>query len=157
MFNFSRSQRKDITIARELNLLWNEICVVSERMRECNSDLVEDLYKSFEGDGQFKNFKVAVLASAYTKLKEEKDLKGYLKELDAIRDKMAEKAHSVLDRYTNADNPWDAIKKELGEEKYDETLEAFYHDHFLTAQRFIIGAWLAKKNGDSLYMYKGPE
>ena len=85
------------------------------------------------------------------------NLPKYLKEIDKTINKCANKIHSTILKYSKFKDPWKTMEKKLSKNQYLQTIEAFYWNHFLTAQRFVLGAWRAKKKGDTLYMYKGPE
>lgn len=146
-----------LSLSRELSLIYDQVCFISPRMRNCNSELIQELHRQFEEDDKYKDFKTAVLAVCMTQILENKNLKKYLKELDKTIDRLHKTVKEALGKYENEEQPWESFLKDVGEEKYIEILTAFYYEHFLTAQRFVLGAWRAKKRGDSLYFYKGPE
>lgn len=146
-----------IDLAKELNILYDEICTVSERMRECNSEFVQNIHPLFERDKKYQEFKLAILSVCYTTIRAGVNLPKYLKEIDVAINKNSYRFHATILEYSKYKNPWKTMEKKLGEKKYLEVLEAFYYDHFLTAQRFMLGAWRAKRKGDPFYMFKGPE
>ncbi len=154
---FKSNTNSRLSLAKELSMLYDEICLVSEQMRSCNSDFIQMAHENFEEDEKYKSFRIAVLATCLTKIEEGNRLSDYLKELDVLREKLSENAHAVIDKYSESNDPWEDMRRDLGEEKYYEVLEDFYYDHFLIAQRFVLGSWLAKKRGDPLYMWKGLE
>lgn len=150
-------ENKLSSLGKELSLLYDQICWVSERMRHCNSEFIQDLHQQFEEDENYKDFKAAVLATCLTQILENKSLKKYLKEVDETIEKLHRIVKEAISEYEDKENIWEALLKNVGEKKYEEILTDFYDEHFLTAQRFVLGSWLAKKRGDPLYFYKGPE
>ncbi len=147
----------DVTFAKDLSVLYDEICVVSERMRNCNSEFIQQLHEHFEEDDRYKSFRVAVLATCCTVIREKRPLSDYLKRLDCEIAKLAEISHAAIDEFDDGVDFWKALSDKAPKEKYAEVMEAFWSEHFLVAQRFVLGARSAKQNGDPLYMYKGPE
>jgi len=146
-----------LSLGKELSFIYDQICFVSQRMKDCNSEFIQELHQQFEEDENYKDFKTAVLATCLTQILENKNLKKYLKELDRAIEKLHKTVKEALNKYESKEDPWKALLKDVGEEKYGEILTAFYDEHFLTAQRFVLGSWRAKKRGDPLYFYKGPE
>ena len=150
------SNKMSLNLAKKLAGLYDQICVVSERMRNCNGEFIQKLHQAFEEDEKYKDFKTAVLATCITQITSGAELREYLKELDAEIDKISKEVHEAVDKYSYDPDPWEKLKVKGGE-KYFETVSNFYYEHFLTAQRFVLSAWLAKRRGDPLFMYKGPE
>jgi len=151
-------KKKEVQLAENLGVLYNEICLVSERMRGCNSDFIQGLHENFEDDKQYKNFKTAVLATCLTVLEEEEtDVAEYIRDLDQEIEKLGKIVRGAIEEFDDGRDLWMAMRRKAGDERFAEVSEAFWAEHFLTAQRFVLGAWRAKQKGDRLYMYKGPE
>ncbi len=146
-----------MTVAKELSVLYDEICSVSESMRNCNSQFIQQLHEQFEEDNKYKTFKVAVLATCYTVIQGNTPLDDYLRDLDSEITKLGDISHAAIEEFDDGIDLWKALSEKASKERFSEVSEAFWSEHFLTAQRFVLGSWKAKKRGDPLYMYKGPE
>ena len=50
-----KMKSKSADLAKELNTLYEEVCMVSERMRECNSEFIQSIHPLFEKDKKYSN------------------------------------------------------------------------------------------------------
>jgi len=153
----SKENRVGSQLARNLSSLYDEICIVSERMQNCNNDFIQTLHEKFEDDERYKNFKTAVLSTCYTVIQDEPNLNEYISDLDHEIEKISRIVQEALNEFDDGKDFWKALAEIGGQDRFAEVSEAFWAEHFLTAQRFVLGAWRAKQKGDSLYIYKGPE
>ena len=153
----SKENNAGSQLARNLNSLYDEICMVSERMQNCNNDFIQTLHEKFEDDERYKDFKTAVLSTCYTVIQDESNLNEYISDLDQETEKISQIFKEALDEFDDGKEFWKVLAETGGQDRFAEVSEAFWAEHFLTAQRFVLGAWRAKQRGDSLYIYKGPE
>lgn len=153
----SKEDKAERQLARDLSALYDEISIVSERMQSCNSGFVQSLHEKFEDDERYKDFKTAVLSTCYTVIQDEPNFNGYIKDLDQEIEKMSNIVQHAIQQFDDGVDFWKALAEKAGQERFAQVSEAFWTEHFLTAQRFVLGSWRAKKKGDPLYAYKGPE
>jgi len=144
-------------LAQNLRSLYDEILIVSERMQNCNNDFVQTLHEKFEDDKRYKNFKTAVLSTCWTVIQDEPNLNTYVTDLDQEIEKMNKIVQEAIQEFDDGIDFWKALAEYDGQDRFAEVSEAFWAEHFLSAQRFVLGAWRAKQKGDPLYIYKGPE
>ena len=156
-FKESKENRAGTQLARNLNSLYDEICMVSERMQNCNNDFIQTLHEKFEDDERYKIFKIAVLSTCYTVIQDESNLNQYISDLDQEIKRISRIFEEALNQFDDGEDFWKALAETGGQNRFAEVSEAFWAEHFLTAQRFVLGAWRAKQKGDSLYIYKGPK
>jgi hypothetical protein len=153
----SRENKRDSQLAKDLRGLYDEISLVSERMQNCNNDFIQSLHEEFEDDEKYKNFRTAVLSICWTVIQDEPNLSAYISDLDQEIEKLSEIVQEAIQEFDDGVDFWKALAENAGQDRFTEISEAFWAEHFLTAQRFVLGAWRAKKKGDPQYIYKGPE
>jgi hypothetical protein len=153
----TKEKRAGSQLAQNLNSIYDEICMVSERMRNCNSEFIQTLHDKFEGDERYKKFKTAVLSTCFTVIQDESNINEYINDLDQEIEKISRIIKEALNEFDDGKDFWKALAETGGQDRFAQVSEAFWAEHFLTAQRFVLGAWRAKQKGDSLYSYKGPE
>ena len=160
LFKGSKDTKKNSVgtqLARNLSSLYNEICIVSEKMQNCNNDFIQMLHEKFEDDKNYKNFKTAVLSTCYTVIQDETNLNEYINDLDKEIVKISSIVQNALNEFDDEKDFWKILAETGGQDRFNEVSEAFWTEHFLTAQRFVLGAWRVKQKGDSSYIYKGLE
>ena len=135
-------------LAKDLSSLYDEICMVSERMQNCNNDFVQTLHEKFEDDERYKSFKTAVLSTCWTVIQDEPNLNAYISNLDLEIEKISEIVQKAIREFDDGIDFWKALAESAGQDRFAEVSEAFWAEHFLTAQRFVLGAWRAKQKGD---------
>lgn len=153
----SRENNQGSQLAKDLSSLYDEISLVSERIQSCNSDFIQNLHEKFEKDKKYKNFKAAVLSICWTVIQDEPNLSAYIIDLDQEIEKLNGIVQEAIKGFDDGIDFWKALAENAGQDRFAEISEAFWAEHFLTAQRFVLGAWIAKQKGDPLYIYKGPE
>jgi len=152
-----RENNRGSQLAKDLSSLYNEIYIVSERMQNCNIDFIQTLHEKFEDDEKYKDFKTAVLSICWTVIQDEPNLSAYIRDLDQEIEKMSEIVREAIQGFDDGLDFWKALAEYAGQDRFAEVSEAFWAEHFLTAQRFVLGAWKAKQKDDPRYVYKGPE
>ena len=160
LFNSSKESRENkhgSQLAKDLSNLYDEISLVSERMQSCNNDFIQSLHEKFEDDEKYKNFKIAVLSICWTVIQDEPNLSDYISDLDQEIEKLNEVVQKAIQEFDDGVDFWKALAENAGQGRFAEISEAFWAEHFLAAQRFVLGAWRAKEKGDPRYIYKGPE
>ena len=153
----SRKNNRGSQLAKDLNILYGEISLVSERMQNCNNDFIQKLHEKFEDNEKYKNFKTAVLSICWTVIQDEPNLNAYISDLDQEIEKLNEIVQEAIQGFDDGVDFWKALVEYAGQDRFTEVSEAFWAEHFLTAQRFVLGAWTAKQKGDPRYIYKGPK
>jgi len=144
----SKENNRGSQLAKDLSSLYDEISLVSERMQNCNNDFIQKLHEKFEDDEKYRNFKTAVLSICWTVIQDEPNLSAYISDLDQEIEKLNEIVQEAIQGFDDGVDFWKALAEYSGQDRFAEVSETFWAEHFLTAQRFVLGAWRAKQKGD---------
>ncbi len=150
------SKKKSPPLEIQLSILYDEICLVSERMRNCNSPFIQTLNEMLEENKDYKIFKISVIASCMPYIEQETIIKR-IKELDKLIKEEGNKVRQAMKKYDDGKDFWESLREKASEKRNMEILLAFWAEHFSTAQRYLLSSWTAKQRNESAYMLRGGE